>query len=655
MRALFAYLILPSNITELEAKYLARTNRIAFWFFAAHVPLLMLIAALNGTNAGLAAALSAMTLLGPVVACAIFENPRFTSVMYGFTATLMGGLLVHFGQGPVQIEMHFYFFVVIALLSIFANPAVIVVATVMVPVHHALLWLWLPRSAFNYAAPLWVVGLHSLFVVVEAVASCFIARTFFDNVVGLEKIVAQRTDELDLKNRALQLVLDNTDQVLMTLDPNGAVGGGSSAMAERWLGEQHEGESFAAVLGRRNETVGRVFELAWQQVQDGFFSRELALAQLPSRLDFAGRTLRLEYKAVAANNDTLLVIGTDVTSELLGERLETEKRETLALFQRIATDRRGVLGFFQEADALVGTLEQGDPLASKRSVHTLKGLAGMFGVRTVAERCHELETAMVEGADPMPAPQLEALRIRWAQVKADIQSFLGRSGVIEVLPEDFDALAQALASERPHAELQRMVRRWRLEPVHTPLERARDQANDLAVRLNKTIRVEVRAHDLHLDPHIWSPLWAAFGHAIRNALDHGIEEETERADAGKDACGLLVLEAAIEHTELVLSVTDDGRGVPWERVKERASSRGLPCSTRAELVRALFADGITTKDEVTDVSGRGVGMGALRAVCEAMGGRLVIPDGTRIGTRLELRFELPLQSVEHAPSLRHAA
>ena len=100
---------------------------------------------------------------------------------YGFTAMVMGGLLVHFGQGPMQIEMHFYFFVLIALLAVFANPMVILTAAVTVALHHFVVWLVIPISVFNYQASLWTVVVHALFVSLESIAAVFVARSFFND------------------------------------------------------------------------------------------------------------------------------------------------------------------------------------------------------------------------------------------------------------------------------------------------------------------------------------------------------------------------------------------------------------------------------------------------------------------------------------------
>src|SRR4029453_6189479 len=121
-----------------------------------------------------------------VLAWRSFDNPRSVSLVCGFAAMLMGGLLVNFGQGPVQIEMHFYFFALLAMLVLYGDPVVIDVAAVTVAAHHLLVLIYLPASVFNYAAPWWVVAVHAGFVVLESLATVYIARSFFDNVIGLE-------------------------------------------------------------------------------------------------------------------------------------------------------------------------------------------------------------------------------------------------------------------------------------------------------------------------------------------------------------------------------------------------------------------------------------------------------------------------------------
>ena len=190
------YLFLPAEITPFERAHLARTHSVAWWFFVAHVPVLTLIAAFNGTQPLLIAALSGLTLLGPVLAKRAITNPRHMSAVYGITAMAMGAILVTAGRGPMTIEMHFYFFVLLALLSVFGDPMAVITAAVTVALHHLALWALYPQAIFNYDAPVWAVLVHALFVVLESVGAVYVARSFFDNVIGLDRIVQARTAAL---------------------------------------------------------------------------------------------------------------------------------------------------------------------------------------------------------------------------------------------------------------------------------------------------------------------------------------------------------------------------------------------------------------------------------------------------------------------------
>src|SRR5262249_61209318 len=212
-------------------------NRIALIFFYLHVPAFVGVAALAHTSMMQAAVMTPLVLIGPTAVYFWLRNPRALAVAYGFTAMVMGGLLVHFGQGPMQIALHFYFCVLIALLAVFGNPAAIMTAAATVALHHLVLWLLLPSSVFNYAASAWAVVVHAAFVVLESIAAIFVARSFFDNVIGLEKIVAVRTSELDQRNRDMALVLDNVGQGLLTMSPDGVMSGGRSAILRTRLGE----------------------------------------------------------------------------------------------------------------------------------------------------------------------------------------------------------------------------------------------------------------------------------------------------------------------------------------------------------------------------------------------------------------------------------
>ena len=647
MKKLLDYLILPSRMTDFEVSYLRRLNRIGLAFFVIHLPVFCVVAYFNDTGPGLAALLTLAVLVGPVAAYLTLKNPRNVSVVYGFTSMLMGGLLVHFGQGPVQIEMHFYFFALLAMLAVYANPLVIIVAAVTVALHHLTLWMYLPQSVFNYAAPIWVVAVHAAFVVLESIATCFIARSFFDNVIGLEKIVQARTVELDERNRDMRLVLSHVGQGFLTIDKSGVMSNERSAIIEKWLGPADENMTFADYLERNLPEVAAAFRFCWREVVAGDMILELTLDQMPRRFTLKRRHYELEYTPILGTTGELekvLIVISDVTEHVEREELEQQQREVVHVFERLTRDRKGFLEFVSEADEQVAAIHKGeitDPTVLKRIIHTLKGNALLFGIGSVGELCHAMETRIIEERVLPTAADRAELKAGWERLRSTMSSLFGDDELakIELEPAEFEAILRAVQRGEPRDKIARTILDWKLEPTTKRLARVAEQAQAIARRLGKApIRVDMDARDLRLEPGRWAPFWSAFTHVIRNAVDHGLETSEERVKAGKPAEGQLRLSTKVERDQFIIEITDDGRGVDWKKVAQKASEKGLPHGTDAELTEALFQDGITTTAEVNEYSGRGIGMGAVRSACQARNGTVKISSQSGQGTRLEFRF-----------------
>ncbi len=647
MKKFFQAAILPPEVSEFERNYLARLNRITNWFFVLHVPVFVLVAFLNDTGPLTAAWLTLLTLSVPFLASRVFDSPRHVSLTHGFTSMILGGLLVHFGQGPVQIEMHFYFFASLAMLAVYGNPLVIVVAAVTVAAHHGLIWWYLPASVFNYDAPFWVVAIHAGFVVLESVATCFIARSFFDNVIGLEKIVQARTVALNARNQQMRLVMDHVDQGFITVTPDGTMAEERSKIVAEFLGQSEAGESFASYLKRSSPRVADAFELSWDQITEGFLPLDVCLGQLPTRLEIGNRYFSIGYTPILESGELerVLVVLSDRTNEVERERFEAESREVLGIFERVMKDKVGFLEFFEEASEQVANITSDllkDSGLLKRVLHTLKGNSLMFGIGTVAEICHSMEEEFEsEGERPSESSRKE-LAVRWDHLRKNLESMLGERAdkTIEVPDAEYEAtLKQILSDGVSRLEIARRVANWKLEHTSTRLNRVAEQARSIAKRLNKSeVEIQVEGSDLLLDPDHWSSFWASFVHVIRNALDHGIETNEERTEAGKDSLPLLQLTTKTEGNEFIIALNDNGRGVDWERVANKAQSLGLPVLTQNDLVEALFAEGMSTKQEVTEYSGRGVGMGAVRYECESRQGRIDVRSEVGAGTTVEFRF-----------------
>jgi two-component system chemotaxis sensor kinase CheA len=164
---------------------------------------------------------------------------------------------------------------------------------------------------------------------------------------------------------------------------------------------------------------------------------------------------------------------------------------------------------------------------------------------------------------------------------------------------------------------------------------------DASVKLGKTPpRVELRHDDLRLPPGPWAPFWSVFSHVLANAMDHGVEADEERRAAGKSVPANVALSARVLGDEIVVEVRDDGRGIDWGRVRSLAAERGLPHQSQQDLERALFTDGFSLKHQVSEISGRGVGLSAVRNIVTAMGGKIEIESKEHVGSTWRFRFAL---------------
>jgi two-component system, chemotaxis family, sensor kinase CheA len=174
---------------------------------------------------------------------------------------------------------------------------------------------------------------------------------------------------------------------------------------------------------------------------------------------------------------------------------------------------------------------------------------------------------------------------------------------------------------------------------------------DLSQSLGRRINLHMEGQETELDKSLLEAIKDPLTHAVRNALDHGIEPPAVRQAAGKDPEGLLTLRALQEGSHVVVEVSDDGAGVDVDKVRAKAIERGLITSDRAallterDLLQLIFLPGFSTAAQVTNVSGRGVGMDVVRTNVEKIGGKVEIDSRIGKGTTLRLRIPLTLAII----------
>ena len=204
--------------------------------------------------------------------------------------------------------------------------------------------------------------------------------------------------------------------------------------------------------------------------------------------------------------------------------------------------------------------------------------------------------------------------------------------------------------ERLQKNLQEQVMGVRLVSVGPLFQQFARSVRDISQSHNKLARLEIVGADVEVDTRVLEHLKDPLLHMIRNAVDHGIESPQARRAAGKSSCGLLKLTAFHKAGSIVIQLSDDGAGFNRQRILAKARALNLlddgEKATDQELFNLVFKAGFTTADEVTDLSGRGVGMDVVRRNIELLRGNIEIQSAAGQGTTITIRLPLTLAIIE---------
>jgi signal transduction histidine kinase len=469
-----------------------------------------------------------------------------------------------------------------------------------------------------------------------------------NDALGRERAInvelSHARDAAEAARRRARLVLDNVDQGLAMIELDGTIGEERSVAMDRWFDSPKSGARLWELF---DGNAAEWLRFGWGELTNDAMPLELALEQIPSRFDRGGRAFRFEYRPVIENGapSRVLLVATDVTRAEEAARIEVQQREMLALFLKLSSDLTSVLEFVDEARSIVKSLrEPASEAEEKRLIHTLKGTSSLYGLGTLTSWLHRLEDQLAESQSRCTPEQIGALEAQWAEVERMLEPFLEQHHR-EHIVVDRQTFERGIALALAHAkspELVHHLRRWEWSPVGGRLRTLAERARAFAERSGKgSVRVRVEADEARVPPdQRWRSFFGSIVHVVRNALDHGIESTGERTTTGKEGAGELVLRAQCTGDKgLVIELSDDGRGIRWDAVARKAEALGLPSRTHEDRLEALFTSGFSTADEITELSGRGVGLAAVRDACAELGGRIEVISEPGLGTRFRFLFD----------------
>jgi len=212
-----------------------------------------------------------------------------------------------------------------------------------------------------------------------------------------------------------------------------------------------------------------------------------------------------------------------------------------------------------------------------------------------------------------------------------------------------DLITSMSQLQRNARDLQESVMSIRMMPMEYVFSRFPRLVRDLATKLDKQVELTLQGSSTELDKSLIERIIDPLTHLVRNSLDHGIETPEKRVEAGKSPIGNLILSAEHQGGNICIEVTDDGAGLNRDRILAKALSQGMAVSesmTDEEVGMLIFAPGFSTAEQVTDVSGRGVGMDVVKRNIQEMGGHVEIKSKQGTGTTIRILLPLTLAILD---------
>jgi two-component system, chemotaxis family, sensor kinase CheA len=325
--------------------------------------------------------------------------------------------------------------------------------------------------------------------------------------------------------------------------------------------------------------------------------------------------------------------GTEVNAWMVSERADSELADAASSVPDVAD----VKVFEVVEDA---ALDEGEPAVEAEQAAAPAAQAPATAGAPAASRGHSKGSSTVR----VDAERLDQLMHYMGELvlhRTQVEALAAHA--------DVPGLTQAMQNlTRTSHALQAMVMQVRMIPVEAVFLRFPRLVRDLSTKLGKQVELELVGKDTELDRTVVDALGDPLVHLVRNSLDHGLEPPADREAAGKPPTGHLQIGARHAGGNVVITVKDDGRGIDPQKVARKAAERGLITPDAIDTVDAaraaelLFAPGFSTAEVTSDISGRGVGMDAVRNAIRELGGEVTLTSELGQGTTTEIRLPLTL-------------
>lgn len=499
---------------------------------------------------------------------------------------------------------------------------------------------------------------------------------------NLEKMVEERTAELVAMNRLLKAILDSLGQGILVFDSNGFCLPVYSKVCRTILETEPAGRDIEGVLGFVDGD--RDAFVSWREAVFGeMLDFEELIPLAPDHFRHSkGLSIALGYNPMRGEDGRIqgvVVVATDRTREEEALREAARERDLVRKVVQVARHREAFRTFVEDSKRLLVELRTPQNLDREelmRRLHTVKGGAATFALAPVASACHELEEMFLHGSEGSADHQESKLAHVAETAKhilellekeiADLSDLLGplsqqNTTIVEMPFERFLHWSQKLLETSSPEDAWSIGREILSEctekPVAASIKHVETGLRELAGRLGKKFgALRIQGGDVRVPVDQLNELMSSLIHAFRNSVDHGLETPEERLAKGKSESGEINVQFSRRLLQgadtLTIDIRDDGRGIDPEKIRNKLNKIGLSELAKAsdeEVIQAILRDDFSTTDTVTEVSGRGVGLGAIAYEAKKLGGGVRVESKMGVGMRLLIQVPVPLGTYMKLP------
>ncbi|MEZ0392049.1 MAG: ATP-binding protein [Pseudobdellovibrionaceae bacterium] len=479
---------------------------------------------------------------------------------------------------------------------------------------------------------------------------------------NLEKMVDERTTEIRKLNQMMTALLDSLHQGFFIFNQAGLCLEVSSKACETTIEGKPAGKNIWDVLKLPEKQIP-----GFKKWMTTLFAEMLPFEDLsplgPQSLPHSqGLHIQIEYYPLRSSEgamDGVVVVASDITKLVEAQREAETERAHAKMILTLIQHKRQVLSFLQESEVLLQELKSeltkgsaASPENLFRCLHTLKGGAATFSIKPMADQAHTAETLLTDWKTEKAPVLFEKLKESSFSIETHFKTFSVENEKILGSPEKMKErwvelpakILHQFQSQLPATLQESFLETFLMEPISEFFHQYNDVALSVAEREMKQLHPLVfHNSSLPVLPEPYSQLFSTFIHAYRNAVDHGIESPDQREKAGKSWEGKIEtffsLKTETTGAWLEIEVKDDGGGVDPAKIRSRLQSKGMDVSneTDEQVIQHLFDSQFSTKEVVTETSGRGVGMDAILHAAKSIGGTAWVESKLGQGTSLKVR------------------